>query len=119
MDVKWEEIASEWIAEPIDDLCGCIGAKFGPLPESRQADFESQRIQQRVKEEMKDLLYGFKKGPKRKACPSWSVPNEVLLMALAPAFCSVRETSRRGIGEASLADVQEEDFAACRALQGP
>ena len=88
----------------------CTPACFGS---SGMACVREPKIQQVVEKELKDILFGLRKTAKRKACPTRSVPNEVLLMALDPGYCSVRETDRRGLGHERLTTLEPDQYMGC------
>ena len=78
MEVDWHEERLKWVTEPIDANSSLIG----------HIQQELDAIEQMSKQDLQRLTSGFKKSSKRRACPEWSVPNEVLLMVLAPTHCT-------------------------------
>ena len=67
-------------------------------------------ITRQAEQDFDRLIWGLKKSTKRKASPSWSVPAELLLLALEPDFFSVAEDKLAGFGHAVI-DAAEFPFA--------
>ena len=51
-----------------------------------------------ARKDLRDTLRIFKRGPKRKSCPEWSAPAELLIMALDPRYYAVRDSIPHGLG---------------------
>ena len=53
-------------------------------------------------------------GQKRKSTPPWSVPSEVLIMALCPEKCTKGESSTTGIEYPKLSNIKEDEYNTAR-----
>ena len=51
-----------------------------------------------ARNDLRDTLRILKRGPKRKSCPEWSAPAELLIMALDPRYYAVRDLIPHGLG---------------------
>ena len=51
-----------------------------------------------ARNDLRDTLRILKRGPKRKSCPEWSAPDELLIMALDLWYYAVRDLIPHGLG---------------------
>ena len=99
VEVQWGEEAAKWTTPEYDEE-GNVCAAF--LPRERDCN-----IKDAAAADLKAVIWSLKKSIKRKSAPPWSVPAEVLLIALCPGYCSVREKKTTAIGGPGLAEVAE------------
>jgi hypothetical protein len=71
-------------------------------------------ITRNVSEDIRLVQWGLRNTSKRRAAPSWSVPNELLIFSLDPSYCSVGEYATTGIGYQRLAALEEEKYYTCK-----
>ena len=103
VEVNWEEEKRKWTTNENFE-------ENGDLLRIRTVDMQ---IENAVKSDLKSIEWAMRNAAKRKACPSWSVPVELLLMSLFPSYCSVSDRSALGLGSKSLSDAAG-SFASCK-----
>ena len=58
-----------------------------------------------AKSDLKGIIFNMIRGPKRKACPNWSLPTEVFLMMIAPGYLSCTEHRGAGLGAPKIEEL--------------
>lgn len=65
---------------------------------------------EQARADFRSTIWRLKHSKKRRASPSWSVPTELLVMVLQPAYVSSHRYRGQGLGQRSLEEVSQEDF---------
>ena len=62
-------------------------------------------VRQIAKSDLRGVAYGLLQGPKRKACPDWSLPTEIFCLLLNPGTCTGVADEGRGLGAEGNAEL--------------
>ena len=95
---KWLESPAEEggrSAKILEDYDSEVRKVLSCFEPSAPADLNRETA---ARNDLRDTLRFLKRGPKRKSCPEWSAPAELLIMALDPRYYAVRDSIPHGVG---------------------
>ena len=97
--VSWPEVVDEYRAE------------------FTEASFTDMNTRTAAERDLKGTTWRLKRNSKRRAAVEWSLPTEILLLALCPDYVSRADKSTAGIGSTNLKDLPNIAPSPAKSLQ--